>query len=463
MSSNATRRWLRAIMSLVALASVLVPFSLAPPPVAAAEPEDLIFPVVGDHYYSDTFGACRSGCSRTHEGVDIMTYGVKGVPVVAADDGYIRSVNWARHAEDIDPARCCTIQIQHDDGFRSSYIHLNNDTPGTDDGHGWGIAPGILPGVRVVAGQLIGWVGDSGNAESTGPQLHFEYHDADGTVLNPTPYVDGATHISAPIVPDPFTFDASGFRNIDPPNYSTMSIDSTDPSAPWSIEIATTQGVKAFIASGTGSQDLQWNGAGYPVGPFVGTADFGQHGTETFFVQIGSYDWPFVDDEGTYAEDEIAEAFERGITYGCDWNRFCPDDLLTRAEVIAMLGRAAANGSALPTYQGHYSDVDGSDWFAGEIEYLIDAGILSPGGSFGPDVAASRAYVIDVLMSVVQGPSGYGPYQGYFTDVPEDAWFRSKVEKAHELGIVMGYPDGTFRPYSTLTREEAAALIMRGL
>ena len=44
---------------------------------------DIVFPVAGVSAYSDTFGACRDGCARNHEGADIMTYGWKGVPVVA--------------------------------------------------------------------------------------------------------------------------------------------------------------------------------------------------------------------------------------------------------------------------------------------------------------------------------------------------------------------------------------------
>jgi peptidoglycan hydrolase-like protein with peptidoglycan-binding domain len=61
---------------------------------------------------------------------------------------------------------------------------LNNDTPGTDDGAAWGIADGIVPGVHVEAGQHIGWVGDSGNAENTGSHLHFELFDPAGVVVN---------------------------------------------------------------------------------------------------------------------------------------------------------------------------------------------------------------------------------------------------------------------------------------
>ena len=55
------------------------------------DPNNIVFPVGGDSYYTDTFDACRggSGCPRRHESTDILTYGVKGVPVVAAAAGTV--------------------------------------------------------------------------------------------------------------------------------------------------------------------------------------------------------------------------------------------------------------------------------------------------------------------------------------------------------------------------------------
>jgi murein DD-endopeptidase MepM/ murein hydrolase activator NlpD len=68
------------------------------------------------------------------------------------------------------------------------YIHLNNDTPGTDDGANLrqhAFAAGIDKGSKVTAGQTVGFLGDSGNAEEAGAHLHFELHAPDGTVVNP--------------------------------------------------------------------------------------------------------------------------------------------------------------------------------------------------------------------------------------------------------------------------------------
>jgi putative cell wall-binding protein len=96
---------------------------------------------------------------------------------------------------------CCAMALRHDDGWESWYIHLNNDTPGTDDGQGWGFAPGIESGVHVAEGQLIGWVGDSGNAEWAGSHLHFELHDTTGTPVNPYPHLVAAETIGGNSLP----------------------------------------------------------------------------------------------------------------------------------------------------------------------------------------------------------------------------------------------------------------------
>jgi len=143
----------------------------------------LAFPVAGPHHFTDTFYSPRSYPDPEHHAQDLMAD--KMVPVVSAITGTIRSINWSHDEEDIDPTRCCTLVIRSDDGWETWYLHLNNDTPGTDDGLGWGISPDIHIGTRVQAGQLIGWVGDSGNAESTSPHLHFELHDPYGVAVNP--------------------------------------------------------------------------------------------------------------------------------------------------------------------------------------------------------------------------------------------------------------------------------------
>jgi murein DD-endopeptidase MepM/ murein hydrolase activator NlpD len=171
---------LRLVTALAVMAAILVAPSSATaddlPPPAVDDIYPLVFPVGGDNHYTDTFGAPRSG-GRTHDGTDIIA--AKMVPVVAAASG---TIGWVS-------STCCALEIEHDDGWSSMYIHLNNDTPGTDDGQGWGIMPGLVQGLHVNPGQLIGWVGDSGNAEWTSSHLHFELHTPDGTAVNSYPHL----------------------------------------------------------------------------------------------------------------------------------------------------------------------------------------------------------------------------------------------------------------------------------
>jgi murein DD-endopeptidase MepM/ murein hydrolase activator NlpD len=99
--------------------------------------------------------------------------------------------------------------ITGDNGWSAVYVHVNNDTPGTDDGRGtasWAFPKGIAVGVRVMAGQLVAWRGDSGDAESTGPHLHFELRKGagwSGVVYNAYPSLLAARRLTAPLPSGP--------------------------------------------------------------------------------------------------------------------------------------------------------------------------------------------------------------------------------------------------------------------
>lgn len=156
----------------------------------------MVFPLLGEHTLTDSFGDPRAGGRRSHQGVDVLADRL--VPVVAVADGTVRWVHDGRLGN-----RCCDVSVRHDDGWSSRYFHLNNDTPGTDDGRAVGIAPGIRRGARVAAGQLIGWVGDSGNAEATVPHLHFELRRPDGSPVDPLPSLRAALVTGRPLAPPP--------------------------------------------------------------------------------------------------------------------------------------------------------------------------------------------------------------------------------------------------------------------
>ncbi len=208
-SHRASRSSLTLVGVLAALATLAATLVVSPSvsPVGAQEADevrDIVLPMPVDSvfggyggggvYWSDTYGACRSGCSRSHEGVDML--GPKLTPLLAVRDGFI---SWMR----LDDNRGNNLVITDDDGWEYHYIHINNDSPGTDDGtnpieHAFSsrIAEawenGTWRNMRVTAGELVAYMGDSGNAEGCCSHLHFEIVNPDGANINPTPSVDAA-------------------------------------------------------------------------------------------------------------------------------------------------------------------------------------------------------------------------------------------------------------------------------
>ncbi len=145
-------------------------------------PYQMVFPVAGTSRFSDTFGAPR-GPNFTHQGEDI--FGAKGQPLVAVTDGTITHMRWGTGSRSGN-----LLQLTDDSGWFYYYIHLNNDSPGTDDGvnrYDQAFADGITIGQRVKAGEIIGYLGDAGDAENTAPHLHFEVHKPGTGAINPNP------------------------------------------------------------------------------------------------------------------------------------------------------------------------------------------------------------------------------------------------------------------------------------
>ncbi|MGH3441251.1 MAG: S-layer homology domain-containing protein [Nitriliruptorales bacterium] len=168
--------------------SAPVPVHTADSAVAAADADgndwqqvvDLTFPTKPSVTFSDDYASPRSG-GRTHRATDLL--GTKMMELYAAVDG---TVCWLTGVDEPMPSYGYMITICGDDGRDYSYVHVNNDTPGTDDGQGGpenAYASGISRGARVARGQLVGWMGDSGNAESTVAHLHFEIEDP--TIVDP--------------------------------------------------------------------------------------------------------------------------------------------------------------------------------------------------------------------------------------------------------------------------------------
>lgn len=104
-----------------------------------------------------------------------------------------------------------------------------------------------------------------------------------------------------------------------------------------------------------------------------------------------------------------------------------------------------------------------SHWARTFIERLADMGIISgfPDGSFKPDATLTRAQHAAMLMKAFT----LTPIREAtaFTDVPADFWGKEAINQANRAGFLSGYPDKTFRPNQNLTRSQAIVSLVNGL
>lgn len=150
------------------------------------------FPVIGNASFSNDFDAPRA-LNGVHHATDI--FAAKMAPIVAPVSGTIFYVNSPQASWGM------SVGVRDAGGYEYRFIHMNNDTPGTDDGRAdemYAYAQDMKTGNRVEQGQLLGYVGDSGNAETTPPHLHFEIHDPSGNPVNPYHHLVRWQRISTP-------------------------------------------------------------------------------------------------------------------------------------------------------------------------------------------------------------------------------------------------------------------------
>ena len=269
MSRRAHLVLLAAALMVVGLA---IPVHADAPGAPGADPSlyeppfSLGFPLEGSHGFSDTFGAIRDGGSRLHKGNDISA--PKTTPVLAAAAGVVSRV-------DVGDLAGLYVEIQHAGGWRTLYLHLNDEEPppspiaepvcevvpidetttddaATDDAATsdatnedapvdeapteetvceeapvveepltWGIPPGVFVGARVGAGDVIGFVGTSGNASYTAPHLHFEVRMPDGRSVNPYPLLTDKTspttlYVLTDVTEEPDTTSIDVVGHVDP-------------------------------------------------------------------------------------------------------------------------------------------------------------------------------------------------------------------------------------------------------
>src|SRR6188472_3721325 len=182
-----TARGVSLLILTALLAAAVVASPGAAPKPGLVDGSPIVFPLIGDYPYTMNFGDPR--VQGSHQGIDIENVPWR-TPAIAAEAG---KVKWWTHSA----TAGCMLYLYGKSGTTYLYIHLNNDLTNGNDNRGKCIAgtsyaPGLKDGAKVQAGQLLGFVGDSGDANGVGTHLHFEVHPHDGGAVNPYKYLNRA-------------------------------------------------------------------------------------------------------------------------------------------------------------------------------------------------------------------------------------------------------------------------------
>ena len=129
----------------------------------------LAFPVQGRNskQISSFWGANRDAGRRSHEGVDI--FAPRGTPALAAIDGYVSRVGTNNLGGNV------IFLSDQSHGINLYYAHLDSFN--------------VAQGKRVQLGDTLGFVGNTGNARTTGPHLHFGIYESGTGAINPLPFI----------------------------------------------------------------------------------------------------------------------------------------------------------------------------------------------------------------------------------------------------------------------------------
>ena len=142
-----------------------------------------------------------------------------------------------------------------------------------------------------------------------------------------------------------------------------------------------------------------------------------------------------------------------------------PDGNITRAEVATIFFRLLTEETRAIYWSqtNDYSDVAPEAWYNNAVSTLSSMEVLSgyPDGTFKPNAPITRAEFAKIAVSFFDCAGIV--YDGTFSDVAEGQWWTEYIAAAAELGLVEGYPDGTFKPQANISRAESCAIVNRVL
>ena len=163
--------------------------------------------------------------------------------------------------------------------------------------------------------------------------------------------------------------------------------------------------------------------------------------------------------EGSYYEEAIDWAVEKGITNGVSSNMFAPNDPCTRAQIVTFLWRAA--GSPAPKSISSFTDVPADAFYAKAVAWAVENGITSGTGEskFSPNATCTRAQAVTFLYRASGSPAVSGSAE--FSDVSATAFYADAVAWAAKKGITTGIGGGLFGADNDCTRGQIVTFLWR--
>ena len=138
---------------------------------------------------------------------------------------------------------------------------------------------------------------------------------------------------------------------------------------------------------------------------------------------------------------------------------------VTRGQVATIFFRLLTDEARAKYWSqtNDYSDCSADLWCNNAISTLSNMGIIDgyEDGTFRPYAKITRAQFAKIAVGFFETTKS--DYQGYFSDVPANAWFSDYVEAAVNAGLIQGFQDGTYRPNDYITRAQACVIVNRAL
>ncbi len=168
---------------------------------------------------------------------------------------------------------------------------------------------------------------------------------------------------------------------------------------------------------------------------------------------------PFTDvPAGSYYEDAVIWAVDKGITTGTSATTFNPNGICTRAQAVTFLWRAAGSPAAKSAVMP-FADVKAGSYYYDAVLWAVEQGITkgTSDTAFSPDATCTRAQIVTFLWRANGSPAVSG--NSAFTDVAADAYYAAAVTWAEKNGVTGGIGGGLFGSNNNCTRAQIVTFL----